>query len=201
MLRQRAAPLLYWALMRRPPRPHGEPVEPRGRASGGAAATTSRFDELTARSTGLMDANNHSVDATTTTSFPRKREPLFPSQPSPTEVPAFAGMTRWESTQSKHYRWPRSSEWRLECHDLTVRRTHREVYWVDGRKQPMWMQYHRVIPAKAGTPVFLATISNEGSRFRGNDPVEKHIKQTLPPGLGRASGGSVPRPRGSTGSP
>jgi hypothetical protein len=30
----------------------------------------------------------------TTESFPRKREPLF-MVPAPTEVPAFAGMTRW----------------------------------------------------------------------------------------------------------
>ena len=31
--------------------------------------------------------------------------------------------------------------------------------------------FHRVIPAKAGTPVFIAAIPNGGSRFRGNDVV------------------------------
>ena len=35
----------------------------------------------------------------------------------------------------------------------------------------MSASFHRVIPAEAGTPVFLAAIANGGSRFRGNDAV------------------------------
>ncbi len=34
--------------------------------------------------------------ATTTVSFPRKREPLLAMSEKKTEVPAFAGMTLWE---------------------------------------------------------------------------------------------------------